>query len=193
MCDCKYKKNNNNKCKITSDFRELINPSNCYTNCGCEDEGNCTDCSDVIVVKKPKFTCNVPIAVRKAICDGQEQTLKFLNVVNIPILNALKTGDFAPLYNLIPPSEIVYIFLADGTILFQSVMSNARVSVVPGPPIPAIVATVLTSGLLYFIGSNNDDGSATYAYSEQTTVQQSVGSTTVEVTETVYVSTTNVP
>jgi hypothetical protein len=168
MCDC-------NK-KYKYDFKELLNPSNCYTACpACKDcnkkpKKKCTDCTDVVTWTPPVFSCTVPISVRAQICKNGPIVLACLTSIEQIILTSLKTGDYTELRSAVCPGTILTLFLPNKDVLFRSV---------PGPTPTGLIDNVISkvggnSNSLTFISTDSvetsSDTSSSYAASFNTDV-----------------------
>lgn len=178
MCD--------KKCRIKSDFKELLNPSNCYQNCGCDDKKKkCTGCDDTITWDQPTFSCSVPIAVRARICKAAPIVLRCINNIDQAILLAVKTNNYLPLQQVICANSVLRIFLADGTLLF-----NSNPLDIPTPEeFSSLVASVKTNNALFLIGYNLTAGSASFGTSQTTSIQSQPTpcSLPVEGVDTIYI------
>jgi hypothetical protein len=174
MCDCKK--------TSKTDFKELLNPSNCYTSCSdCKEKNKkkCTDCTNVITYTNPTFSCTVPIAVRAQICKNGAYALQCITNIYPAILIALAKNDYPPLFNLVCANTVLTIFLADGTVLFRSIPES-----VPSALIPAVIAALGSSkNELIFVNNEDTTGTTSVATSFTTSVSTS-SSSGVETTST---------
>jgi len=191
MCDCKK--------TSKTDFKELLNPSNCYTSCsGCKEKKHCndknkkkcTDCTNVITYTNPTFSCSVPVVVRAQICKNGAYALQCITNIYPAILTALATNNYTPLFNLVCANTVLTIFLADGTVLFRSILG-------PVPPqlIQAVIAALGSSkNQLTFVNNDDSTGTTTVATSSTTSVASSPTSgTETTSTDDVYISLTVTP
>jgi hypothetical protein len=172
MCDCKK--------TSKTDFKELLNPSNCYTSCSdCKEKKHCnkkkcTDCTNVITYTNPTFSCTVPIAVRAQICKNGAYALQCITNIYPAILIALAKNDYPPLFNLVCANTVLTIFLADGTVLFRSITG-----LVPPALIQATIAALGSAGnVLTFIDNDGQTGTTSLGVNTTTDVSTSSTSTT---------------
>jgi hypothetical protein len=178
MCD--------NKCNAKSDFKELLNPSNCYTNCGCDDKKKkCTSCDDRIVWEPPTFSCSVPIAIRAKICAEGLKALVCINNIDQAILLAVKTNDYSPLSRIICTNTILKIFLSDGTLIYNS---NPLDPTTP-EEFSSLIASVSTNNIFTLVGYNLSSGTIVFGTKQTTSVQTQSNpcAVPVEGVDTIYI------